>query len=213
MLPMADVVGDVPSLAAARESLARPLTFADVLARLAARDRANAERRVAALDAQPHPGRARVWQRLACSLMTLAPVAKFTGRHAVEFFVPDGRYRMQVFALEDLQDGDITVYCPDVLAGAASAGLLAHTGHPDPHAYAVAATGEPLHVEPLDGSALSPDAHFKNLTNWNRRALRITLPPAVSTAQVEAAELLCALAALRFAPPVPPGGEAPAVDP
>jgi hypothetical protein len=201
---------DVPAaqlLAAARELLSRPLTFPEVLAKLAGRDRANAERRVAALAAQPDAGRAAAWQRLACGLMTLAPVAKLTGSSAVEFYVPDGRYRRQVFALEDLRDGGVTVYGPDVLADAVAAGLLARTGRPDPGGYAVAATGEPLHVEALDGTALSPHAHVKNLTNWSRRAARVALPPSASAAQVGAAELLCAIAAVRFAPP-PPQGDA-----
>lgn len=201
-------------LAAARESLARPLAFDDVLAKLGGRDRANAERRVVALDTQPDAGRARAWRRLACGLMTLAPVAKFAGRDAVEFYVPDGKYRMQVFALEDLRDGDLTVYCPDVLSEAVAAGLLVRTGHPEPHAHAVAATGEPLHVEALDGSALGPHAHVKNLTNWNRRALRVVLPPSATAGQIEAAELLCAIAAGRLAPApsaAPAGGAPPTV--
>ena len=208
---------DPPVLSAARELLSRPLTFAEVLARLPGRDRANAERRVAVLAAQPDAGRARAWQRLACGLMTLAPLARFTGADAVEFYVPDGRYRMQVFALEDLRDGDVTVYGPDVLADAVAAGLLAHAGRPEPGGYAVAATGEPLHVVALDGTALSPHAHVKNLTNWSRRAVRVTLPPSASAGQVGAAELLCAIAALRFAPPPPPppppGEAAPAAGP
>jgi hypothetical protein len=199
---------DPPVLAAARELLSRPLTFAEVLAKLGGRDRANAGRRVTVLAAQADAGRARVWQRLACGLMTLAPLAKFTGTDAVEFYVPDGRYRMQVFALEDLRDGGVTVYCPDVLADAVAAGLLADTGHPEPGAYAVAAAGEPLHVEALDGSAAGPHAHVKNLTNWSRRAVRVALPPSASDAQVEVVELLCAIAAVRFAPPPPPGDAA-----
>lgn len=191
---------NAPSLAAARASLARPLAFEDLLAKLQGRDRLNAERRLAALDAGPYPDRARVWRRLACSLMTLAPVAKFVGQAGVEFFVPDGRYRMQVFALEDLQDGNLTVYCPDVLAEAAAAGLLTPTGLPEPDAYVMAATNERLRIEALDGTAASPDAHYKNLTNWKRRALRITLPPTATPRQAEAAELLCAIAAAQFVP-------------
>src|SRR4051812_11703948 len=103
-------------LAAARESLARPLGFDDFLARLPGRDRANAEKRVAALEAGPGPSLGRVWRRLASALMTLAPhAAKLVGRQTVQFYVADGRYRMQVFALEALQNGHLTVYCPDVL--------------------------------------------------------------------------------------------------
>lgn len=180
--------------------MAQPLTFEEVLAKLSGRDRVNAQRRVTVLDAQVSRVQGDVWQRLVCSLMTLAPIAKFVGRQAVEFYVPDGRYRMQVFALEDMQDGNLTVYCPDVLKQALASGLLLETGRPAPAAYVLAATGEPMHVDALDGSGLTPDAHYKNLTNWNRRALRVTLSRSPSPGQVEAAELLCAIAAVQFVP-------------
>jgi hypothetical protein len=201
---------DVQLLATARKSLAKPLSFDEFLSKLSSRDRANAQRRVTVLEALPSSLQGRVWQRLACSLMTLAPVAKVVGRQAIEYYVPDGRYRMQVFALEDMQDGHLTVYCPDVLKQAVSSGLLTKTERPEPYEYEVRSTGEPLQIEALDGSALSPDAHFKNLTNWNRRALRITLSSSPSAAQVEAAELLCGLAATQFVPVPPADGVAPA---
>jgi hypothetical protein len=73
--------------------------------------------------------------------------------------------------------------------------------------YRVPASGELLRVEPLDGSSENPGAHFKDLTGWNRKALRITLPPSASPEQVEATELLCAIAAGRFARPAPPAPE------
>src|SRR3954468_21316829 len=122
-----------PSLDAARESLSNPITFAEFLAKLSPKDRANAERRVGVLEALPDQSGAHLWRRLACSLMTLAPfAAKLVGKQTVQIYVADGKYRMQVFALEDLQDGSFTVYCPDVLEEVCRAGLLA----PDP-------TGEP----------------------------------------------------------------------
>lgn len=197
-------------LTAARDALATPLSFDDVLAALATKDRQNAERRLAALDADPHRGLA--WRRLACALMTLAPIAKFVGRDGVEFFVPDGRYRKQVFALEDLHDGNLAVYCPDVLDEAVAAGLLSPTGAPEPHGFAVAASGDVLNVEPLDGTALSPNPHVKNLTNWKRRALRLMLVPRATPAAFEAAELLCAIAAGQFAPAQLPPDNLPTAD-
>jgi hypothetical protein len=198
-------------LSAARKSLAQPLSFDDFLAKLSSRDRANAQRRVGVLDALASRVQGDVWQRLACSLMTLAPVAKVVGRQAIEYYIPDGKYRMQVFALEDRQDGNLTVYCPDVLMQAMGSGLLVQTERPEPYRYVLATTGEALHIDALDGSALTPDAHFKNLTNWNRRALRITLPPAPSAAAVEAVELLCGLAATQFVAAAPADAAAPMV--
>jgi hypothetical protein len=200
------------NLAAARAVLSQPMAFDAFLAKLPNKDRISAEKRVAALEAaQPDGGRGRLWRRLACSLMTLAPhAAKLVGRQTVQFYVADGKYRKQVFALEDLQDGNMTLYCPDALNAAIETGLLSPPPHSDGEEvqlYLVQGTGEPLQVEALDGNSLNPGAHFKDLTGWNRKALRITLPPSPSPAQVEAAELLCAIAAGQFIPNPPPPGD------
>jgi hypothetical protein len=175
------------------------MNFGEFLAKLAPKDRATAERRVGALEAMPDQSQAHLWRRLACSLMTLAPFAtKLVGKQTLQVYVADGKYRMQVFALEDLQDGHFTVYCPDVLQEAAQAGLLS----PDPLApldhYLIEPSREKLLIQQLDGKSLNPAPHYKDLTGWNRKALRITLPASPSPAQVEAAELLCALAAQHF---------------
>src|SRR5688500_7928654 len=168
---------DHPALAAARESLAKPLSFSEFLAKLGSKDRATAERRVTVLQAEADPARAALWQRLACSLMTLAPfAAKLIGKQTLQIYVADGKYRMQVFALEDLQDGNFTVYCPDVLDEAVKLTLLAPAPAPAParddemHQY-VTRSGTPLRVERLDGKTLHPPAHIKDLTGWNRKAL------------------------------------------
>src|SRR5690349_11081831 len=84
----------------ARKSLANPMDFETFLARLAPKDRLNAQRRVEVLEAEPDPSRVRLWKRLACALMTLAShSAKLVGRQMIQFYVADGKYRMQVFAL------------------------------------------------------------------------------------------------------------------
>jgi hypothetical protein len=184
------------------------MSFDDFVAKLAPKDKVNAERRVAVLEADANPGLAALWRRLACTLMTLAPhAAKFVGKQTAQFYVADGKYRMQVFALEDLQDGVMTIYTPDIVAEAVKVGLIAQSGPEGSHAYLIQATGEPLRIEILDSSSLNPGAHFKDMTGWNRKALRITLPPTSSPTQVEAAETLCALAAHRFVSrPAPAGG-------
>jgi hypothetical protein len=192
-------------LAAARESLEHRLDFAAFLAKLAPKERLNAERRVQVLEAEPDLTRAPLWRRLVCALMTLSPhAAKFVGKQTVQFYVADGKYRKQVFAMEDLQDGHFTLYCPDVVDEVVKGGLLAHPAGAEAHFYVVQASREPLRIERLDGSSLNPGAHFKDMTGWNRKALRITLPPSASAAQIEAAELLCGVAAQHFAPASPP---------
>jgi hypothetical protein len=198
--------GAKQALVVARESLARPMDFEQFLAKLSPKDRVSAEKRVAVLETAGDPARAALWKRLACALMTLAPhAAKLVGKQTLQVYVADGRYRMQVFALEDLQDGNMTVYSPDVIAEAMKAGVVSRPARPvDAQAYTVGETGEPLRVEALDAKSLNPAAHFKDMTGWNRKAVRITLPPGPSAAQVEAAELMCALAAQHF--PRPTGG-------
>src|SRR5688500_17120084 len=195
------------SPAAARALLARRVTFAEFLTKLPARDRAAAERRVATLDAAGDAGRAALWQRLACSLVTLAPhAAKLVGKQTLQVYVADGaRFRRQVFALEDLQDGNFTVYCPDVLDEVVNAGLLARSLNGGRDEYVTGPGAPPLRIERLDGKKLAA-AHVKDLTGGNRKALQITVPPAPSDAQVEAAELLCAIAAQHFVPAAPPAG-------
>src|SRR3954470_1027535 len=121
------------TLDTARERLSSPLNFTEFLVKLSPKDRATAERRIGALEAEADPSRAHLWRRLACSLMTLAPfAAKLVGKQTLQVYVADGKYRMQVFALEDLQDGHFTVYCPDVLNEAMTVGLLKREEHAEP---------------------------------------------------------------------------------
>jgi hypothetical protein len=193
-------------LTEASESLRCPVSFDEFLAKLSPKDRANAEKRIDVLQAAASPGLVELWRRLACSLMTLAPhAAKLVGKQTVQYYVADGKYRMQVFALEDLQDGNMTVYCPDVLTEAIDAGLLAGptttTGGTTSGMYGIVGTLHSLRIDALDRDSLNPAAHFKDMVGWNRRALRLTLPPTASAEQVAAVELLCAVAAKRFTPP------------
>jgi hypothetical protein len=185
------------TLEAARQSLALPFDFEAFLAALVPKDRLSAERRVTVLEASLAPDGADVWKRLAATLMKLsAHAAKLVGKQTVQFYIADGRHRMQVFALEDLQDGKFTVYCPDVLKEAQAAGLLAQAS---PGVFTVVASGDSLQIEALDAKSPNPAIHVKDLTGWNRKALGIALPTQASPSQIEAAELLCAIAAQHFA--------------
>ena len=57
-------------------------------------------------------------------------------------------------------------------------------------------------IDALDRDSVNPSAHFKDMVGWNRRALRVVVPPMASQEEVAAAELLCAIAATRFVRPV-----------
>src|SRR5439155_13918638 len=126
------------------------------------------------------------------------------------FFIPDGKdgkYRMQVFALEDQRDGKILLYLPDVVADAIKGGVL---GKPAPArraevdasaffavgpapaehlAYPIRAhKGEFLEIEALDSTNTpDPPAPVTHMLGWNRKALRVTLPTVAATHPATAA--------------------------
>jgi hypothetical protein len=201
---MPNAIPRSPACAATASSIPGRLAFDEFLARLPAKERANVEKRIAlAADAPPDGGLLELWRRLACALLTLAPhAAKVVGRTAVQFFVADGKYRMQMFALEDLQDGSVTVYCPDVLSEALKGGVLAApAGKGAADHYGVCGSPHVLAIASLDRSVIDPPIYYKDMVGWNRRALRITLPAAASADQIGAAESLCAIAAHRHNKP------------
>ena len=153
---------------AARAALAAPVDFDTFQAKLAPKDRLNVQRHLAALEADAD--HAALWTRLACDLMTLAPhAAKTNGQQSVQFFIPDGKYRMQVFALEDKRDGKLTVYVGNVLdeaqakwllkkaprdpAAGRAAGGAARPGEDPPEAAADATTGSPNAYRPATAAA------------------------------------------------------------
>jgi hypothetical protein len=194
-------------LAAARAALSDPIGFDDFLEKLSPKDRLNVTRHLEACEAAD-PRHAPLWRRLAAALMTLAPhFAKTDGQQRVRYFVPDGPYRMQVFAMEDLRDGIITVYCGDAFDEAVAAGVVApRRGAPVPE------EGQPLECvlpdsnEPLLVTRLSNESHvaapfYKDMMGWNRRALSIRLAVTSSANQAEAVELMCALSLVRSGKP------------
>jgi hypothetical protein len=56
-----------------------------------------------------------------------------------------------------------------------------------------------MHIQSLDGSSPNLGQHVKDMTGWNRKAIRLTLGRSASPAHLETAELLCAIAAHHFA--------------
>jgi hypothetical protein len=167
-----------------------------MLARAAAKDRMHIQRHLTNADAEPDPSHAALWRRLATKLTSMAPLPVQTAGHAgVLFFVPDGKYRMQMFALEDQNDGRIAVYVPDVLQEAIKHKILKPTEENDEYPI-VGSLRNTLHVELLDASNTpEPATHVKNMLGWNRKALRVTLPAVGAEGpRIDAAEALCMLA-------------------
>jgi hypothetical protein len=187
------------ALAGVRKALDKPIDLDAWLAALGARDRVNIERHIAAL--QPEPIHADLWRRLAQTVATLAPhAASTTGQQAVQFFIADGKYRMQVFALEDNRDGKIMIYAVDALDDAIKFDLLGKPAKDNPASLPISgAPGQMLSVELLSAiDTPNPSAFYKHMLGWNRKAMRITLAVGASEALVAAAQTLCAIAAAKW---------------
>jgi hypothetical protein len=186
-----------------------------VLARTGAKDRTHIQRHLTAADAEPEPAHAALWRRLAEMLAALAPLpVTATGHTAVMFFVPDGKYRLQAFALEDQSDGRITLYLPDVLADAIKKKILKKGADPTEFAV-VGSLRSTVRAEALDAqNTPEPAVHVKNMLGWNRKSLRVTLPVlGTDKARLAAVEALCKLAAKQWAGRLAPAPAAAATEP
>jgi hypothetical protein len=191
------------SLASIDSALAHRAPFDQLLAKLGARDRLNVDRHVAACDEEHTSDHRQLWQRVACSLHTLAPHALQTsGQQAMQFFIADGKYRMQVFALEDQRQGHVLVYAVDVLDMAIKAGILsAAKANGAISEYPIRGSdGQLLTIESLDAvNTPNPSPWYKHMLGWNRKAIRISLPTNATEEQIKAAESLCVIAAQEWA--------------
>lgn len=190
----------MPDVAAAEEKSVGT-SFDAVLAKTGAKDRTHIQRHLTAADAEPEPQHAALWRKLAELLASVAPLpVTATGHTAVMFFIPDGKYRMQVFALEDQNDGRIAVYLPDILADAIKKKILKKGAEPNEYAV-VGSMRSTLRAEALDAqNTPEPPVHVKNMLGWNRKSLRLTVPIlGTDKARLGAIDALVRLAARQWA--------------
>ncbi|HZL36369.1 MAG TPA: hypothetical protein VFC78_13705 [Tepidisphaeraceae bacterium] len=193
--------------AARRPEVKQPVVadMEPLLSRWPAKERARVEKHLALCDAEGAGERGRLWRRLAAACGALAPLPPQTlGNLAVMFFIPDGKYRMQVFTLEDVGEGEMSVFLPDVLTEALRKKVLGKSKTPGEYAVPGSA-GKMLAIESLDASNTpSPQPQVKNLIGWNRKAIRVKFPVlSTENAQITAAEGLFELAAKKWATPTP----------
>ena len=171
------------------------------LARAGAKERAKIEKHLGLRETETGPGFGKLWRRVAAVLGGLAPLpAQTMGNLALLFFIPDGKYRMQVFALEDAGDGQLSLYLPDVMAAAQKKKILLKEKAPGEFTIGGNAA-HTLKVESLDAANTpSPHPHVKNLIGWNRKAIKVTLLISeVDGPQSGAAAALCELASKQWA--------------
>ena len=175
--------------------------FDAFFSRLDAGGRANVDRHLAACENDATRDHIRLWKRLAGFLAKLTPHSiRITGQRAIQFYIADGKYRLQLFALEDMRDGKLSLYAADAVDAALRAGILLPAPRED-HAttYPLGeASDQYLKIESLSAATTtSAPEYYKHLLDWNRKAIRITMSTTASPAQVRVVESLCTLAAQR----------------
>lgn len=191
---MREIMSRSPSSTQAAESYE---AFFD---RLDSSGRSNVDRHLAACQAEPTHEHVRLWKRLAAFLASLTPHSiRTTGQKAVQFYVADGKYRQQLFALEDMRDGKLSVYAVDALEAATRAGLFRpRADSPDQGSTYVLCDypDEYLRIETLTAATTTsaPD-YYKHLLGWNRKAVRISIPTNATPAQILVVEGFCTIAA------------------
>ena len=176
------------------------------LAKLSAKDKKTFERQVATREQSAYPGLADRWKRLACLLATLSPsFLKLSGTDAIQFFIADGKYRKQVFALHATPEGTIAVYVPDMLDDAIRAKLVAPNADAETeNSYRLPEADQTITIESLDGKTMNQPPYYKDMTGWNRKAICVIVPALANDAHMQATEKICTLAASKFVITAPP---------
>ncbi len=169
---MAGSVGD-PSI---------PLTYEDFLAKLGAKDRANAEKRAGAI-AAGEPAKLSLWKRTCARLMTLAGhSAKVNSKEFIQFYAADGKYRTQVFAMQEIEPGVLTIHTRDVLDALLEKKILLKSKTTDaPNHYRLPKTDDTLVVERVLAQVAEHPVAFRDLLSWNRKCMRIDIPLGASS--------------------------------
>jgi hypothetical protein len=167
------------------------------LSQLSVKGRATIEKHDERCEADAAQGYGDLWKRLAGSLGALASHAtEVLGQQTVKFHVADGKYKLQVFALEDTQKGIVAIYFPDVLKLAIKRKILA--AGEKPQQFKVLDGDGELQLEMINAESKELNA-CKGMVGWGRQACRADLNVIAEERQVRAVEMLCALAAEKWA--------------
>lgn len=183
-------------------TLSSPRGFEDFMARMSGSGRTAVERHLDACEKAMPPGHLRLWKQLVGLLGRLTPDAvPVAAARAVRFYVPDGKYKRQVFAVEDLRDGKLAIYMDDTRATAFREGVLGAQPDAGSNLYPIGAGSakaipDRLAIDLLTaaGTTSAPD-YYKHMLGWHRSAIRITLETDPTAGQVRAAEAMCMIAA------------------
>ncbi len=177
-------------------SLPPLLDHAAMLAKFSPKDRDGFERQNTANLTKGGEPLVAMWKDFAAMFMTLANrPAKLTGVNTAQFFIPDGKHRKQVFAMHVQDDGQLSVFLPNVLDDAYTVGLILKPARPpEDNQFVLSDSKDKIQIELLDRDTLNPQFYYKDMTGWNRKAISVTVPPTATPAQKKAIEKFAALA-------------------
>ena len=199
---------ELPKAAPKPKGPAPTREFSSFLSRLAPKARAVVDKQLELSDGAS--GHSKQWKRFAEVMGRLAPHAVEVTGGAVRFFIADGKYRQQVFALEALETSVVRIYMPDVRAVAVTRSVLTAPKAGEADNYPVVKGGGAKVVfEALNADSENLPPFCKPMLGWGRRAVRTSVDPAADEKTVQAVERLCELAAETWAPRP---GEAAATD-
>jgi hypothetical protein len=171
--------------------------LANFLTKLSARERTAVEKTLAATPETRIAGSfgSELWAKLTIGIMSLGDfTAKLSGKDGLQFFAADGKYRVQVFALQNRTDGGFYVYTKDVLEQAVAKKLvITPTDSEHYGTFQIKAAATPLDAVRMDPDVPDHSASFRNMMSWNRKAIRIDIPAAATDRQIEAVVAFCRL--------------------
>ncbi|GEM_PF-720729 len=173
------------------------------LSRLGRKALASVEKHVEFCSGESALGYGRIWKRFACLLSRLAPhLIEATGQQTVKFYIPDGKYRVQVFTLQDSRKGIIQIFLPDIVSLALSRKLI-KPGNSTTHIYDIPGdAGTHVELEPLNAETKDLPDCCRPMLGWGRRAIRTSVDVTADEKQIHAVERLCELAAEAFPEPL-----------
>jgi hypothetical protein len=188
---MAMVQGSETADVAQPSAIARQ--YETFLGQLSVKDLASVQRHDERCAAEGADGLHTLWKRLAGDMGRLAGhAAEALGQVVLKFYIADGKYKQQVFALEATRPGTIGVYLPDVVQGALRQKIMAAGSAA--HQYKVRGASGQVELLPIDAETKDLTA-CKGMVGWGRRALRVEMSVQTPEGHVRAVERMCALAA------------------
>ncbi len=170
--------------------------YESFLSRLSRKSLTSVEAHVEACSGNAEIGFGRQWKRVASTLAKLAGHAiEASGQHVLRFYIADGKYRQQMFTLDDPRKGSIYLYTPDVLDAAVARGILLAAPEGEKAHAVVGQEHITIEIERVTSESKDLPEFVKPMLGWGRRALKITLGAVGEDDRLQAVLRLCDLAA------------------